>query len=31
MSIEVRPVPDLNPCDAKDCGDRPKSVESLEV
>jgi hypothetical protein len=31
MSSEIGLAPDLNPCPAKDCGDRPESVESLET
>jgi hypothetical protein len=28
MSSKAGPVPNSNPCDAKDCDDRPESVES---
>jgi hypothetical protein len=28
-SSGMRPAPDPNPCDAKDCGGRPESIETL--
>jgi hypothetical protein len=31
MSGEAGPTPYPNPCDAKDCGDRAESFESLEA